>query len=176
MPTDPIDILFVFTEVQVGFLGFSGLAGVVSRSSWKSIEVSIRFWVLLAMGFMGLLLSLLPPILTGFIENNSWIYFIGSLIGLGCWIFQTTVFSTKIMAAMKKGQFNKVPKSLYPLYQVPALLSLISFITGLFIWDYNNYIFLLGLLFFTLASVGNFICFLVANQKIEDEADGVKDI
>lgn len=175
MATDPNQLLYVFAEVYIGFLGFSGLAGVMSKSSWKAKEVALRYWILLEMGFMGLMLSFIPALLSGLIENQNTGWLIGNIFGLGCWMFQSILYTPKIIKAQKAGEMKSVPKSLYPIYQLPALLSMLSFIFGLTGICSYSYLFLTGLFFFTLAGIGNFICFLVANQKYNDMQDGEKD-
>lgn len=176
MTTNPFDVLYVFAEIHVGFLGFSGLAGVMSRSSWQTKEVALRFWVLLAFGLMGLIQSLVPMVLIGFVENIITCFFISSFVAILCWIFQMVVFSTKVQKAFKAGEWFRIPGAMNLLYQVPAMLSLLGYLCCLWMNKYVPFIYLTGLLFFTLASTGNFICFLVANQKVEDERDGKKNI
>lgn len=176
MAPNPFEVLYVFAEIHVGFLGFSGLAGVMSKSSWQTKEVSLRFWVLLAFGLMGIMQSMLPVILAGFVPNMVHCFFISCIFGIICWTFQTILFSTRVTAAYKAGEWFRIPSSLNLLYQIPASLSIICYLAGLYLNEYETYIYLSGLLFFTAAATGNFICFLVANQRVEDDRDGTKNI
>lgn len=176
MTSNPIDVLYVFAEIHVGFLGFSGLAGVMSKSSWHTKEVAIRFWVLLAFGLMGILQSLVPVVLIGFVKNTVNCFFLSGIFGLICWLFQMLVFSVKVQAAYKAGEWFRIPKTLNLSYQIPAMLSLIAYLACLWRNPYEPFIYLSGLLFFTAAATGNFICFLVANQRVEDDSDGKRNI
>jgi len=168
---NPLETLYILIKVHIGILGFSALISVLSQRSWNRSEVRLRFWTILVLGLTGIILSWGPALLSNlFLKGNS-VWIVGCIAGLMGWILITGIFTALYAKVYRSNERVLIPNWINFIYQVPFTLSLIIFSIGCFKKDNAANYFITGMFFFTVAAVGNFICFLVAHSNAKAQTE-----